>query len=230
MNEVLIIVLEPTRQLSAKERREFERVVGQNPHFLPGYADALTRLAIAYAGYKKAEHEVRKRPTITVQKFNRSTGNVAGTVEKRNTAAFANLNAFAKQIAALERNLLSGPTYDARRQAMLTKRARAAQGAEQAEAEEPAIENAIIGPISLSTPDGEQNTYGLHDDDVIDSSSALNPAQTAAERRLPIDTPPPAPMHRQLVPCSCRLTSSRRPPGPSLPVHSPAAKLPPFPP
>ena len=56
-------------------------------------------------------------------------------------------NAFARQIAALERNLLIGPAYDAKRQAMLTKRARAAQGAEQSEAEESAIENAITPEV-----------------------------------------------------------------------------------
>jgi hypothetical protein len=146
--------------LTAKERKEFEAVVSRYIHFLPGDADALTRLAIAYAGFKVAEAEVRKHPTVTVQKFNRSTGNVTGTVEKRNTAAFANLNAFARQITALERNLLIGPTYDAKRQAMLTKRARAAQGIEADDAENNAIEAAITADVLAAEMEQLESEYG----------------------------------------------------------------------
>src|ERR1700733_11782478 len=57
----------------------------------------------------------------------------------------------------------------------------------------------------------------------MDAASALNPAQTAAGRRLPIVGPPPAPIHRRLAHCSCRLTPSGRLPGLSASAHSAAA-------
>src|SRR5579864_7746059 len=60
--------------------------------------------------------------------------------------------------------------------------------------------------------------------DVIETASALNPAQTVAGRLLPSDAPPPAPIHRPLVHCFCRLMPTGRLPGPFASANSPAAR------
>jgi hypothetical protein len=64
--------------------------------------------------------------------------------------------------------------------------------------------------------------HGLRYDNVMDAASALNPAQISAGRRLPIHAPPPAPTHRRLAHCLCRLMPSGRLPTPSAPANSPA--------
>lgn len=155
----LIVILEPTRRLAPKERRQFERVVGQYSHFLPGDADALTRLAVAYARYIDAEKDTRKNPMVQIPVVNRSTGNVTGHKPARNPA-FATLKEMAQLIARLERNLLIGPAYDAKRQAMLTKRARAAQGAAEDAAEESAIDSAITPEVIAAEIEDVESTFG----------------------------------------------------------------------
>src|ERR1700687_1694810 len=83
-----------------------------------------------------------------------------------------------------------------------------------------------IWQVPPSTSDGKTLCF----DDVTDAASALNPAQTAAGRRLPIDGPLPVPIHRRLVHCFWRLMLSGRLPRPSAPANSPAAKRQPAPP
>lgn len=159
MSDAVLFIIEPTYKLAIKERREFERILAQYSHFLPGDADALTRLAVLYSRYRSAERETKRKPMVDVPIVNRSTGNVTGHKQTRNPA-FATLRETSVQIARLERNLLIGPAYDAKRQAMLTKRARAAQGAEQAAAEESAIEIAITPAVIAAEIEDIQSIHG----------------------------------------------------------------------
>jgi hypothetical protein len=113
--------LEPTRRLTTRERRVFDRVSNEPEH--------LTQYAEAVARYEDALKSTKKHALISVPVVNRSTGNVTGTKQIRNPA-FATLKESLSQANTLARRLLIDAHSAEKRQRLLTKRARAAAGKE----------------------------------------------------------------------------------------------------
>jgi len=121
--------LEPTRRLTSKERRVFDRVSNEFEHLSVLDEEQLTQYAEAVIRYETALKQTRKHPTISVPVVNRSTGNVTGEKHVRNTA-FATIKESLSQANTLARRLLIDAHSAEKRQRLLTKRARAAAGKE----------------------------------------------------------------------------------------------------
>jgi len=129
VNKTTLLLIEPTRKRSAKERREFDRIVANNPHLTAADARPITDLAILNVRIADSDTEVKKTPNIQVPQINRSTGNIVGHKPARNPA-FATLREARVQAHRLDRQLLIGPQFAAKRLRLLTKQAQAAQAIE----------------------------------------------------------------------------------------------------
>lgn len=128
-------LIEPTRKLSAKERREFNRIVASGPHLTPADGRVIADLAGLYVRRAEADADARKNKTIEQPIINRSTGNIVGTRQVRNPA-FVTLRETSVQIGRLERALLLLPSQASKRLRLLTKQAQAAAENEQQHADE----------------------------------------------------------------------------------------------
>ena len=76
----------PTRKLTAKERKVFERVLSEFIHLTSSDGEQLTQYAEAVIRYETAVKETKKHPIVSVPIINRSTGNLTGEKLIRNPA------------------------------------------------------------------------------------------------------------------------------------------------
>jgi phage terminase small subunit len=128
-------VITPTRRLTAKERKVFERVISEFDHLSTTDADMLTRYAETSARYVDALKETKKYPTVKQAVINRSTGNVTGYKEIRNPA-FRTLTEAQSQLNSLSRRLLIDTASENKRLILQSKKSRAFTASEQADRSE----------------------------------------------------------------------------------------------
>lgn len=124
-------VITPTRRLTAKERKVFERVISEFAHLSVTDADMLTRYAETSLRYVDALKETKKSPTVKQPVINRSTGNVTGYKEIRNPA-FRTLTEAQSQLNSLSRRLLIDAASENKRLILQSKKSRAFTASEQA--------------------------------------------------------------------------------------------------
>lgn len=126
-------MLKPTRRLNAAERAVFDKVCADFVHLAPTDAEMLTQYAEAAARYQTAAKETKKNPTVSVPVINRASGNIVGQKVVR-SPSFVTLKEAQSQMNALARRLLIDAHSAEKRQRLLTKKARALQASEQAQA------------------------------------------------------------------------------------------------
>lgn len=115
--------ISPTRRLTPKERKVFDRVTSEFVHLQASDAEQLTQYAEAVVRYQTALKETKANPTVTAPVVNRSTGNVVADKVVRNPA-FITLKESQAQLNTLARRLLIDASSADKRNRLLTKRAR----------------------------------------------------------------------------------------------------------
>jgi phage terminase small subunit len=119
--------LVPTRRLLKKERAVFDRVASQFSHLKQTDEDMLTRYSEASVTYTEAVRQTKKHPTVKTPVINRSTGNVTGYKEVRNTA-YRTVSESQSQLNSLARRLLIDAASENKRLLLQSKLSRAASG------------------------------------------------------------------------------------------------------
>ena len=134
--------IEPTRRLTSRERRVFDRVSNDFAHLSVIDEEQLTQYAEAVVRYEDALKSTKKHALISVPVVNRSTGNVTGEKLVRNPA-FVTLKETLTQMNALARRLMIDAHSAEKRQRLLTKRAQALAAGESKTAADSAVQNGI---------------------------------------------------------------------------------------
>lgn len=129
------IELRPTRRLNKREKSTFDGIRSSFSHLTGADSELLTMYAETAERYRVAARDAKKSPTLAVETFNKSTGNATGVKVIKNPAATMAKESLSA-LTSLARRLLIDPASAEKRQRLLTKKSRALQAAEQAEAEQ----------------------------------------------------------------------------------------------
>ena len=132
----------PTRKLTVKERKVFDRVLAEFIHLAPSDAEQLSQYAEAVIRYEKATKESKRHPTVSIPVVNRATGNIVGDKVVRNPA-FATIKEAQSQVTALARRLMIDAHSSEKRQRLLTKKARALAASEAKSASNASALNSV---------------------------------------------------------------------------------------
>jgi len=119
----------PTRKLTAKERRIFDRILAEFVHLNSSDAEQLTQYSEAVARYERAAKETKLRPTIDSPVVNRASGNITGYKSIRNPA-FITLRESQSQANSLARRLMIDAVSTEKRQRLQSKQMQALSGRE----------------------------------------------------------------------------------------------------
>lgn len=126
MNERNLV---PTRRLSARERKVFDRVASEFTHLKSTDEDMLTRFAEASIRYADAAKSTKQHPMVSKPVVNRSTGNIVGETLIRNPL-FRSVSEAQSQMNSLGRRLMIDAASENKRLILLSKKARSASGLE----------------------------------------------------------------------------------------------------
>jgi hypothetical protein len=127
-------LITPTRRISSKERKVFDRVLSSFEHLQASDAEQLTSYSEAVVRYETAAKECKEFPTIEQPVVNRASGNIVGHKVVRNTA-HASMKEAGSQMISLARRLLIDTASANKRMTLLSKRARALRAQEEKDAE-----------------------------------------------------------------------------------------------
>lgn len=132
----------PTRKLTAREQKVFDRVLAEFVHLTSADAEMLTQYCEAVARYQAAARETKKNPTIDLPVVNRATGNIVGHKPVRNPA-FITLRESQSQANSLARRLMIDSVSTEKRQRLQSKQAKALAAREAKIVAESALKNGI---------------------------------------------------------------------------------------
>jgi phage terminase small subunit len=123
------VVIAPSRRLSAKERKIFDRVLSEFSHLVPSDAEQLTQYSEAAIRYQVAAKEIKQNPTVEIAVVNRASGNITGFKIVRNPA-FVTLREASAQMVSLGRRLMIDAHSAEKRMRMQSKKARSQSSVE----------------------------------------------------------------------------------------------------
>jgi len=121
--------LTPTRRLTAKERKVFDRVTSEFTHLKQSDADMTAQYAEASVRYATAAKEVKAHPMVGKPVVNRSTGNVTGETLIRNPL-FRTVSEAQAQMNSLARRLMIDAASAEKRNRLASKLMRALEANE----------------------------------------------------------------------------------------------------
>ena len=154
--------LAPTRRLTSKERKVFDRVASEFTHLEPSDSEQLSQYAEAVIRYQIAAKETKRHPTVSLPVVNRTTGNVTSSKTVRNPA-FLNLREASAQMVSLGRRLLIDAHSAEKRLRLKSKLARSLSGIEASKlAENEALESVTEEQIQAVIDESRKGFLGLN--------------------------------------------------------------------
>lgn len=132
----------PTRKMTAREQKVFDRVLTDFVHLTPSDSEMLTQYAEAVVRYETAAKEAKKNPTISLPVINRASGNIVGHKDVRNPA-FVTVREAQSQANSLARRLMIDAVSAEKRQRLQARRLQALAAKETKEAAQSAAEHGV---------------------------------------------------------------------------------------